>query len=139
MMMTAAMLTSRLTATQRAAVDWHVGAGGKNVRLAGHALRLLNEAVELCVAAGATADEIRDRVAAEMVKATGRGEFNQPVELDNVRAELVDVQILGDVLAHWTGGADTEAERAAKIAVLHGREWEADGDGALWRPGRAPR
>ena len=126
------------TATQLAAVDWHLGAGGKNVRLAGHALRLLCEAVELCVAAGANPQEIEQRVHSEIAKALERGEFNRPVNFDAVREKLVDVQILGDVLAHHTGDVDTEREKADKIAVLHQREWEADRDGVLWRPGRAP-
>ena len=124
---------------QDAAVGWHVGAGGKNVRLAGHALRLLNEAVELCVAAGARPGEIHNRVVDEIAKADGRGEFRMRVDPAVVRAELVDVQILGDILAHHTGDVCTDTEYAAKLPVLAAREWEPDKDGALWRPGRAPR
>jgi len=129
------------TDTQRAAVAWHVGAGGRCSRLAGHALRLLNEAVELCAAAGASPLEIETHVHAEIAKALERGEFSAsgPIDPYAVRKELVDVQILGDVLAHWTGGVDTEVLRAAKIMILHERDWEAAADGALWRPGRAPR
>ncbi len=66
---------AEITPTQLAAVDWHLGAGGKNVRLAGHALRLLCEAVELCVAAGANPQEIEQRVHSEIAKALERGEF----------------------------------------------------------------
>lgn len=128
-----------MTKTQVEVVKWHLGNGGHNGRLAGHALRLLNEAVELCVTAGASADEIGYRVAGEIAKAAARGEFDKPVTFEGVRKELVDVQFLGDVIAAHTGGTDLEAERTEKLSILHKRAWEADADGVLWRPGFTPK
>lgn len=125
--------------TKTEVVRWHTDNGGHNGRIAGHALRLLNEAIELCVTAGADAGEIGERVAAELAKAAERGEFQEPVTFDGVRKELVDVQFLADVIAHHTGNVDTECERREKLAVLHERAWEADEDGVLWRPGHCPR
>ena len=125
--------------TRSKVLDWHKTNGGKNVRLAGHALRLLNEAVELCVASGASADEIGSRVAAEIAKLAERGEFKLPVDFSTVRDELSDVTILGDVLASYTGSVDLTPERERKIIILHERKWEADRDGVLWRPGHCPQ
>lgn len=115
--------------------QWHVDAGGSKGRLAGHALRLLNEAVELCIAAGAGADEIKDRVKAELWKAFERAEIHKPVDEAKVRAELADVQVCTDVLANYTGNVDLTKEREHKLVILKERQWEADSDGALWRPG----
>lgn len=128
-----------VTDTQADVVRWHVANGGNNGRLAGHALRLLNEAVELCVTAGASADEIGSRVSAEIAKAASRGEFEKEVTFDGVRAELVDVQFLSDVIAYHTGSLNIETERRTKLEILNERKWEADRDGVLWRPGFTPK
>lgn len=123
-----------------AVIRWHTENGGhNNGRLAGHALRLLNEAVELCVACGASADEIGARVASEIAKAAGRKEFGHSViDYDEVREELVDVQFLSEVLAHHTGDVDLCIERDKKLDVLWERKWRVDRDGCLWREAPIP-
>lgn len=116
--------------------QWHTEAGGYNGRIAGHALRLLNEAIELCIVAGASAGEISSRVGAEIAKAANRGEFEQQVTFEAVRAELADVIITADVVAHYTGNVNMDIECTHKLEILKERKWEADSDGVLWRPGR---
>lgn len=119
-------------------VKWHLDNGGSNKRLAGHALRLLHETIELCVAAGASENELRQRVDMEINKEKERGEFTLPVEFEKVREEMADVAILHTILAHHTGSMDISGDCSSKIDVLLTRAWEADEDGVLWRPGRAP-
>lgn len=119
-------------------LKWHTDNGGHNGRLAGHALRLLHEAVELCVAAGSDRTEIEFRVGCELDKAERKAEFSIPVTLAIIREELADVSFLVDVLAHRTGNVDLAAERQQKLDVLDQRAWEADDDGVLWRPGYRP-
>ncbi|SRR5260221_9512849 len=122
-------------------IFWHLENGGHGGRLAGHALRLLNEAVELCVAAGATSDEVYDRVKDELNKVYDRG-VTDPGLLgrrfkhgpEELAEEIADVQILLNVLAHHAGHANTRPLVDAKLDVLRQRKWEVDGDGVLWRP-----
>jgi hypothetical protein len=124
--------------TRERVVRWHERNGGHNGRLAGHALRMLHEVIEVCVSAGSDRAEIEGRVASELDKAERKGEFTAEVTLQAVREELADVGFLVDVLAHHTGNVDLEVERLAKLEILDRREWEADTDGVLWRPGHLP-
>lgn len=133
------MNDSPVVITQRdRVIAWHEKNGGRNGRLAGHALRLLHETIELCIACGAGLDEINERVNYEIAKAIKKKDFDSPVTIDNAREEMADVSFLLDVLAHRTGNADLTGVRETKLAVLDGREWEADNDGVLWRPGHIP-
>jgi hypothetical protein len=131
-------LSAAESISQDRVIEWHLKNGGHNGRLAGHALRLLHEAVELCVNAGASEEEIHRRVAMEADKARSRSEFSETVEFAKVRDELADISFLVDVVAHHTGSTNIEAERMAKLNILHQRAWEADADGVLWRPGFCP-
>src|SRR5260221_269686 len=57
-------------------IQWHLDFGGHNGRIAGHALRVLNEVVELCVVAGARREEIVERITQEINKTDKRGDFS---------------------------------------------------------------
>ena len=120
--------------------NWHSVNGGHFERPAGHALRLLCEVVELCIAAGAQPAELTETVQSEMVKATSKGEWLGEDDLINfftIGEEWADSAILLEVFrnyAHIDG--DTEVED--KHQVLLGRDWEVDRDGVLWRPGKGP-
>jgi hypothetical protein len=124
-----------------AIIRWHEKNAGSLIRPAGHALRLLCEVVEVCVAAGASGEEIGAAVGAEIYKQANRGDFhvsegfNKPA----IRAELADVCILTTVLAHYTGSSDMSPDVSHKLVVLEARKWEADADGVLWRPGHLPQ
>jgi hypothetical protein len=113
-------------------IRWHDANGGHFSRPAGHAVRMLREMIELCVAIGATENEIRDAVDREIAKAEERGQWGgNPAEVGD---ECADVAILLDVLTK-RAAIDIVAVKQNKLAVLWARQWEADADGVLWRPG----
>ncbi len=119
---------------------WHTKNGGKNVRLAGHALRLLNEAVELCLAAGASQTEIRTVVVDKIIEEAAKPHSESSV-VDSVavREEAADVVILATIVGLHTGDPDLGPDVQKKISVLWQRQWAADQDGVLWRPDRLPK
>ena len=114
-------------------VSWHISNGGFNGRIAGHALRLLNEAVELCVACGADPVEIGERVHMEIAKARSRNELGTVQCVPTIREELADVDILSTVIAHHTGNRNLDIDCENKVSVLFQRKWTVDSDGVLWR------
>ena len=110
---------------------WHLDNGASFERPAGHAVRMLREVIEFCVAAGATEEEIGAAVTLEIYKARSRGEFGG--NMLEVPEEWADVAILLKVFAaHF--GIDPNYQMRAKLDVLWRRAWEADKDGVLWRP-----
>jgi hypothetical protein len=113
---------------------WHLENGGTFKRPANHALRLLREVVELCIAAGATQAEVERDVMAEIVKADQKGEFGGSD--DDVPQEWADCAMLLEVFrAH--AGIDQHAEIRKKLDILWERpHWEPDEGGALYRPRR---
>lgn len=118
--------------------QWHISQGGRGLRLAGHALRLLVEAVELAVTAGASQEEIALAIASEIDKARERREFTKPgdhLPKGAILEELADVAIAVDILEMHLGRSLDE-EKLAKVRVLYQREWLVDDDGVLYRPGR---
>lgn len=110
---------------------WHAESGGSGLRLDCHALRFLHEAVELCIAAGASLDDINSAVGDEITKAIVRGEVGG--NDGAIGGEVADCRISLDVFAHYAG-VDQNKEVRAKLAVLWNRKWQADGGGALYRP-----
>jgi hypothetical protein len=140
------------TSTQADVIEWHIKAGAANRRLAGHALRLLHECVEVCLAAGASGQEITDATLSELRKAVAQGTSLEGFLPERsisaavraavsaaVRDELADVSIVLDTVAFWASGSpNLEPERAAKIAELWKRSWTQDTDGVLWQPGKVP-
>lgn len=110
---------------------WHVANGGHFKRPANHALRLLREVVELCVATGASPDEIGFATCAEIDKAVMRNEIGgNPAA---VPQEWADCAMLLEVFSkHWR--IDEYKEIRQKLDILLERKWQADAGGALYRP-----
>jgi nucleoside 2-deoxyribosyltransferase len=109
---------------------WHEESGGNFAYPAGHAVRLLREVTELCVATGADFNEIMRAVQAEIRKAQERGEHADPTA---VPGEWADVAILLKVFEHYAKINGHQAMRT-KLDVLWGRRWGAANSGALYRP-----
>jgi len=122
--------------TESEIMDWHRSRGGSGTRAAGHALRILRECVELCVASGASEAEIKMAVRRECDKAEERKEFTKIPTYNGALEEFVDVKLLMTVYRNYfisTGSLENMLRR--KLDICSGREWEADADGVLWRPG----
>lgn len=114
---------------------WHCENGGAFKRPAHHAVRLLREVVELCVAAGATWQQLSLAVMDEFNKAIDRGEVGGAPE--NVSEEWADCAILLEVFARHAG-IDQVHEVRRKLDRLWMRKWAPDAGGALYRPERVP-
>ncbi len=112
-------------------IKWHKDQGGHGAKLSDHALRLLHETVELCVASGADINEIIYVVLEECQTALNKHEFGGSPE--NIPQELADVSFLQEILAHYAN-INTEQAREDKFKILLERQWEADDSGVLWRP-----
>lgn len=114
---------------------WHRENGGHFSRPAGHAIRLLREVVELCIASGAVADEIVAHAESEISKARERNEFGGNPSA--IPGEVADVGLLLDVFAEYAG-IDVNAEKRRKMDVNWTRECETGASGALYRLGTVP-
>lgn len=114
---------------------WHSTSGGHFARPASHAVRLLREVVELCIASGATPPEMMNAINAEFGKALARHEIGG--DRSKIPQEWADCAMLLDIFAEYAG-IERGVEIRKKLAILWGRAWEADAGGALYRPGDAP-
>lgn len=117
-------------------IKFHAKNGGFGGHPSGHALRLLREVVELCVACGADRARIQKAILEELDKATMRGELGTYTE-EGMAEEVADCEILLTVFKHYFF-YDQEQEEVAimrKLGICKERKWEADLDGVLWRPG----
>lgn len=117
-----------MTETQQSIAKWarETFPGGDDLSPA-HALRMLDEAIELCLVIGCTFNEMSAHVS---------DAFNQSVIGPNtsipnpayVAAELADVAICLDVMAERRGiGLRVEVDR--KMAINRARRWQSNGDG----------
>ena len=118
--------------------EWHTANGGSFDRPAGHALRILHEVVELCVASGARPLEVITAVQAEIGKATDKQEWDPHYSHRLAQEEWADCAILMECFRHHAG-IDAQEVIRQKMVILTARKWERDADGVLWRPGKAPR
>ncbi len=115
-------------------VSWHLDNGGfchiPEVYKY-HTLRLLHEATELCLASGATQQDIFEVGEIETNK---HAEKNLPgdIDLENMSEEIADIAILLDVFAYYTRISIDDAVHD-KLQILHTRKWRADEFGVLWR------
>jgi len=116
-------------------MQWHQSNGGSMLRPAGHALRLLREAVELCIASGAAIEEIEDATKSEINRGLEKGEFVGVINHIGMTEELADVTILQMVFAKYLK-INLALAIPMKLRILHHRTWTSDKDGVLWRPGR---
>ncbi len=115
---------------------WHMTNGGHNQHersMAKHSLRALREMVELCIASGATVQEIKEEVLAEMQAQDSKGAFNQPPTVDGIAKEWADVAICMLIIEGY-GGFQSFRYVDQKMEVNFHRQWAADEFGVLWRP-----
>lgn len=112
--------------------NWRRRHGGHYQQPAAHALKALEEMVELCFASGCSDHEVVSTVAAEIGKARQKGEVTKTLSRDKVAEELADVTVCLCVIA-VEGSYDVPAAVAAKIPVLESREWSPDARGVLRR------
>lgn len=110
-------------------LEWHRTNGGRYIRPAGHAVRLLHEVAELCIEAGAMPDELRHAVETEIHRSVPKVMRS----FADLAQEAADVGILLDVFTALAG-IDLDEAKRKKLDVLLQRKWAADPDGVLWRP-----
>lgn len=115
-------------------IAWHTSNGGfcpvqgqKH-----HALRLLHEATELCLASGAVGDEVAEVIHDEVVKHEERHGVAPVISLAGMRGEIADVAILLEILAVHSEAVIDEVVHE-KLHILHDRKWIVDQHGVLWR------
>ncbi len=121
-------------ALAREVVRWHRSHDGgveNDSDLKFHALRLLHEAVELCIATGADGNAIGEVFADELHKGTIRGEFGK-INPSGMFEEIADVAILLEVLADQVDLSIDDAVRD-KLIILNTPKWNCDEHGVLWR------
>ena len=119
---------------------WHGENGGHaNAGVHGHAVRMLHEVVELCIASGATVEQIMNAVDMEVKKAQERDELPMHVNESygpswrTMHDEVADVGITFQIYQNYTN-IDDEEQAILKLPVLRTRDWVADELGVLWRP-----
>lgn len=113
--------------------NWRASNGGHFRRPHAHALKALEEMIELCFASGATPLEIQQVMYAEVEKAKDKGENTGKFDAAHVAEELADTSLCLNVLALEAGIFVPDAV-SAKIQVLESRKWRPDEDGVLRRP-----
>lgn len=113
-------------------IHWFHANGGSGRRAAGHALRLLREAVELSVATGARLYEIEESVKAELGKAIERKEFDATQGYEAVASEWADCALLLDIFADLFV-FDPVGVKRKKLDALWTRLYHPDSAGSLWR------
>lgn len=112
-------------------IKWHIDNGGHAERgVAPHALRLLNETVELCIASGAAYDDIIRAVTDECIKAYKNDDWGGNIK--DIPQEFADVSFLLDAFKHYAK-IDVEQARSDKFKILLKRDFKPDENGVLWR------
>ena len=95
------------------------------------ALRALEEMVELCLASGASAEDIEHIVGEASIKArkeSGQKYQERKLEPDKIRLETADVLIVLYGVAHMRG-FDLHLAVDDKMAINRHRQWKPNGDG----------
>lgn len=118
-----------------AVIEWHRSNGGNGSAPAGHALKLLEEVIELCVASGASVQRIINVVDAEITKASRKNEIGKPIEPDKMGEEFADCEMLMRVFSYYFV-SNERGYVADKLKALGYRKWEVNEEGVLRRPGR---
>jgi NTP pyrophosphatase (non-canonical NTP hydrolase) len=89
-----------------------------------HCLRLLEEVVELCRAAGASRRKVLDTITLTLAG----GSFRKLDPPDEIAEEMADCAIVLAVIAHRRG-VDLQAEVDEKMRINRSRTWRSHGDG----------
>ena len=105
-------------------IRWHKDNGGcSGISLAPHALKVLREAVELCVATGASKAGIHEAMLSEVHKADEKNEWGY--NAGAIKDEVADINISLQIFCHYANIiADDQAE--VKYKILLERNWKAD-------------
>jgi hypothetical protein len=114
--------------TQKTIGDWarETFPGGDDLSPR-HCIRLLEEVVELCLAAGATYRECTAGVAKNFIPGMDVSARNPEVP-EKVAAEMADCEIVLRVLAERRG-VDLQAGVDLKMKINRARSWKSNGDG----------
>lgn len=113
--------------------NWQDLNGAFHKHPSAEAQKLLEEVIELCVASGMYEDAIKETVLAELFKAKGKGELNQPPNNRAITEEYGDV--LTCVIAYRNKLAIRSVDSlSATLEKIRGRTWKADKNGILRRP-----
>jgi len=125
---------------QTAFVYWHLNNKGHKgpdpFPCKGHALKVLGEVIELCVACGASSKEILQVVTSELCKEI---EKRNDGELKDIDEEIVDVLGTITILHYHVNGSSLikiNQKAEEKIKILNSLEWEVDDNGVLHHKGR---
>jgi len=126
--------TTGLAGLQQDIIDWHTANGGHNNNgNLGHAMRIFNEVVELCIAEGATMQNMADVLLAECSKAVRDGALG--VEGTHVQKseEVADIEILLTLYCYYAGINRRVAAYEKHHSANLSHQWETDNRGVLWR------
>ena len=97
-----------------------------------HALKLLSEAIELCMACGCARDDVFEEVVRKMSEDISDPLPESKRTLEHQRHELADCQISLDVVAYAAGFVTRQAVHE-KIQILDERQYHPDEQGVLRR------
>lgn len=115
--------------------DWWTSNGGKLVRPAADAGKILEEVMELCFKSGMLPVEMEAIYTRELMKALDRGEAAGNIDPLGISDEVGDVITTVACYAQKTG-IDTLGQMERTLAKLKGRKWIPNIDGVLTRPER---
>lgn len=115
--------------------NWRIGNGGRMVRPAADAGKILEEVMELCFKSGMLPVEMEAIYTRELNKALRRGEAGGTFDRDGVEDEMSDV-IATTVAYAQKAGIDTIAQMDKTLDKIQNREWKPNIDGILTRPER---
>jgi len=120
---------------QEQVTEWQDQNGAHDGDLSDHACKVLEEAIELCFAAGASASDVQKIMRTEIIKAAFKQEITEQFSSDDVAEELADVLICLLALAHHAN-VDIDHAVEHKLTVLREREWAVSPSGVLRRRDR---
>lgn len=106
--------------------------------LRAHALKLLEEMTELCVACGAQESDILNVISTEIEKARTKNEFVKPSGVLSESAiieEIADTSICLDIVAYHAK-VNIDKAKLKKLPVLLQRKFSPNKYGVLKRPDR---
>lgn len=112
--------------------DWRQKNGGHFEKPGGHALKVLEECVELCFAMGCEAKHVEATVEKEIAKALKKGEITGAFNSTSTAEELADISLCLGVVS-LECGFFVPSYVDQKIRVLSQRLYKPDKDGVLRR------
>lgn len=114
---------------------WWVNGGFAPDDPSAHALKILEEVVELCYASGATTTMISQIIASEIRKAEERDEATGRHNPEAMQEEIGDVIVtVCSLVQHYPGYLDSKKSVRDVLTKLATRQWSPDASGVLRRP-----